>query len=79
MVCVSMLFPAALANMALFAHLMKGSLRTTAATVRHFAVRRDCGLACVLMVLKGLGIHATSYELLRQWCDTTRYSRDAVA
>lgn len=33
---------------------------------------RDCGLACVLMVLQGLGVRGTSYERLRQMCPTTR-------
>ena len=34
---------------------------------------RDCGLACVLMVLKAAGIHSEDLASLRAACCTTRY------
>ena len=34
---------------------------------------RDCGLACVLMVLRAVGWHTYDYTALRSLCDTTRY------
>ena len=36
---------------------------------------RDCGLACVLMVLKAAGIHSEDLASLRAACCTTRYIR----
>lgn len=33
---------------------------------------RDCGLACVLMVLKAAGIHTEDLASLRAACSTTR-------
>ena len=36
-------------------------------------MRRDCGLACVLMVLKAAGVHTEDLASLRAACCTTRY------
>ncbi len=32
----------------------------------------DCGLACVLMVLRAMGVHGIDFYTLRQCCGTTR-------
>ncbi len=33
---------------------------------------RDCGLACVLMVLRAAGIHSEDFSSLRSLCSITR-------
>ena len=36
----------------------------------------DCGLACVLMVLRAMGVHGIDFYTLRQCCGTTRCGFD---
>ena len=39
----------------------------------------DCGLACVLMVLRAMGARGVDFDSLRRLCSTTRCAQSPVA